>query len=60
MMPAHLVKDDIANGRLQIIRPIESDGRIAKLAMGVIHRVDEWLGPAAQWMVNHLSTTLGR
>lgn len=54
-MPSHLVEDDIARGRLKVIRPLEFDARGAKLVMGGAYLANRRLGPAAQWMVNHLS-----
>jgi len=54
-MPAHLVEDDIARGRLKILRLVEFDVRIAKLAMGGAYRADQQLGPAGQWMIEYLS-----
>jgi DNA-binding transcriptional LysR family regulator len=54
-MPAHLVQDDIARGRLKVIRPVDFDPTIARLVMGGAYRTDRRLGPAGQWMINHLS-----
>ena len=59
-MPAHLVEDDIARGHLKIIRPVELDARVAQLVMGGAYRADQRLGPAGQWMIEHLSTTAER
>jgi DNA-binding transcriptional LysR family regulator len=58
-MPAHLVADDIARGRLKIIRPIDFDVPVTKLGMSGAYRADRQLGPAARWMVEHLSTLGG-
>jgi DNA-binding transcriptional LysR family regulator len=55
-MPAHLVEDDIARGRLTVIRPAEPDARRAKLVMGGVYLADRQPGPAARWMIDHLST----
>ena len=55
-MPAHLVEDHVAQGRLKVIQPIEFDPRVARLAMGGAYRADRRLGPAGQWMVRHLSS----
>lgn len=54
-MPAHMVADDIARGRLRVIRPAEFDAVSARLVMGGIYRADRRLGPAARWMVEHLA-----
>jgi DNA-binding transcriptional LysR family regulator len=58
-MPAHLVRDDIAQGRLKVIRPIEFEPRLAQLVMCGAYLADHRLGPAAQWMVEHLSAVVG-
>src|SRR6266700_3631170 len=54
-MPSHLVQDDIAQGRLKVIRPIEFDSRVAQLVMCGAYLADHRLGPAGQWMIEHLS-----
>lgn len=54
-MPVHLVEDDIARGRLKIIRPVEFDGHAARIVMSAAYRADRRPGPAGQWMVDHLS-----
>ncbi len=54
-MPAHLVEDDIARGRLKTIRPVEFDERVARLVMGGAYHAERQLGPAGQWMIRHLS-----
>lgn len=59
-MPAHLVEDDIARGRLKIIRPIAFDARATRLVMGGVYRADQRLGPAGQWMIEYLSATAER
>lgn len=56
-MPAHLVENDPALGRLKIIRPADFENRIAKLAMGGAYLADRQLGPAGHWMVGHLSNS---
>jgi DNA-binding transcriptional LysR family regulator len=57
-MPSHLVQDDIAQGRLKVIRPIEFDSRVAQLVMCGAYLADHRLGPAGQWMIEHLSTAI--
>jgi DNA-binding transcriptional LysR family regulator len=58
-MPSHLVQDDVARGRLKVIRPIEFDSRAAELVMCSAHLADHRLGPAGQWMIEHLSAVVG-
>jgi DNA-binding transcriptional LysR family regulator len=57
-MPAHLVRDDLAEGRLKTIRPQEFDPPTAQLVMYGAYLADHRLGPAGQWMVAHLSATI--
>jgi DNA-binding transcriptional LysR family regulator len=59
-MPSHLVKDDIAQGRLKVIRPKEFDSRVAQLVMCGAYLADHRLGPAGQWMIEYLSAVIGR
>jgi DNA-binding transcriptional LysR family regulator len=58
-MPSHLVQNDIAQGRLKVIRPVEFDSRGAQLAMCGAYLADHRLGPAGQWMIDHLSAVVG-
>jgi DNA-binding transcriptional LysR family regulator len=58
-MPSHLVQNDIAQGRLKVIRPVEFDSRGAELMMCGAYLADHRLGPAGQWMIDHLSATVG-
>ena len=58
-MPFHLVQNDIAQGRLKAIRPVEFNSRVAQLVMCGAYLADHRLGPAGQWMVEHLSTVVG-
>ena len=58
-MPSHLVHNDIAQGRLKVIRPVEFDSRGAQLAMCGAYLADHRLGPAGQWMIDHLSAVVG-
>jgi len=53
-MPSHLVEDDIARGTLKIIRPLEFDPSVARLAMCGAYLADHQLGPAGQWMIEQL------
>ncbi|MGH7043968.1 MAG: LysR family transcriptional regulator [Acetobacteraceae bacterium] len=58
-MPSHLVQDAIAQGRLKVIRPTEFDPRVAQLVMCGAYLADRRLGPAGQWMIEHLSAVIG-
>jgi DNA-binding transcriptional LysR family regulator len=58
-MPSHLVQNDIAQGRLKVIRPVEFDSRGAQLAMCGAYLTDHRLGPAGQWMIDHWSAVVG-
>jgi DNA-binding transcriptional LysR family regulator len=58
-MPSHLVQNDIAQGRLKVIRPMEFDARGAQLVMCGAYLADHRLGPAGQWMIDHLSAVVG-
>jgi DNA-binding transcriptional LysR family regulator len=58
-MPSHLVQNDIAQGRLKVIRPVEFESRGAQLAMCGAYLADHRLGPAGQWMIDHLSAVVG-
>ncbi len=57
-MPAHLVADDIAQGRLKIIRPREFDARTAQLVMCGTYLADHRLGPAGQWLIKHMPDSI--
>lgn len=54
-MPLHLVEEDLARGRLKLIQPAEFDPSTAKLVMCSAYLAGGSLGPAGQWMVEHLS-----
>ena len=58
-MPSHLVQNDIAQGRLKVIRPAEFDSRVAQFMMCGAYLADHRLGPAGQWMIDHLSAVVG-
>ena len=59
-MPAHLVADDIARGRLAVITPAEWHAEIATVAMSGAYLAGRTLGRAGRWMVEHLSAGFGR
>jgi DNA-binding transcriptional LysR family regulator len=57
-MPAHLVRDDIASGKLaQLASPYWDPERL--MPMFVAYRRDAALGPAAQWLATHLASLNG-
>lgn len=57
-MPAHMVEEDLAAGRLVRLLPKEwDDGRAASLPMCAAHRADRSIGPATQWMLERLATS---
>lgn len=58
-MPFHLVQSDVAQGRLKVIQPIEFDSRVAQFVMCGAYLADHRLGPAGQWMIEHLSAAVG-
>jgi DNA-binding transcriptional LysR family regulator len=58
-MPSHLVQNDVAQGRLKAIRPTEFDSRVAQLVMCGAYLAEHRLGPAGQWMIEHLSAVVG-
>jgi DNA-binding transcriptional LysR family regulator len=58
-MPSHLVQNDIAQGRLKIIQPAEFDAKGAQMVMCGAYLADHRLGPAGQWMIEHLTAVVG-
>jgi DNA-binding transcriptional LysR family regulator len=58
-MPSQQVQNDIAQGRLKVIRPVEFDSRVAQLVTCGAYLADRRLGPARQWMIDHLSAVVG-
>ncbi len=53
-MPAHLVAEDVRQGRLQVIQPAEFGDPEIELVMAAAYLSGRVLGPAAQWMLDHL------
>lgn len=55
-MPAHMVREDLAAGRLVrlVLDGREGGARTASLAMCAAHRADRPIGPATQWMLDRL------
>lgn len=54
-MPAHMIADDVARGRLTKIQPAEWHAETARVVMSGTYLADRTLGPAGAWMVEHLS-----
>ena len=54
-MPRHMVAEDLRQGRLHVLQPTEFVGKQLRLGMCVAHRTDGPLGPATQWMLEHLA-----
>ena len=56
-MPLHMVRDDLAAGRLVQLRPAGWDGaeEMPRLGAVLAHRSDKALGPAGQWMLARLA-----
>ena len=52
-MPAHLVEDEIKDGRLTVIQPAGSD-TVTALVLGAAYISEHSLGPAGQWMLKYL------
>lgn len=55
-MPLHMVEEDIAHGRLKVIWPEEFEPPL-RFVMSCGYLMDPRLGPAAQWLLRHLSQT---
>ncbi len=56
-MPAHLVGEEIDRGQLKAIEPAGFDPMTARLVLGVAYSAERSLGPAAEWMIDHLLRT---
>lgn len=54
-MPAHLVVDEIARGELKQLAPAGFSQMTSRLVLGAAYSGERSLGPAAEWMLNHLS-----
>lgn len=57
-MPAHMVEDEIEDGRLIVIQPAGFDS-LTPLVLGAAYVSEHSLGPAGRWMLDHL-TSLAR
>jgi len=61
-MPRFMVEDDIARGKLRVIR-IELPSNLRPLmSMRAVYRTDAPPGPAGRWLIDHLkgSSRAGR
>ena len=54
-MPAHMVEDEIKDGRLTVIQPAGSDS-LTPLVLGAAYLSEHSLGPAGRWMLNYLTS----
>jgi DNA-binding transcriptional LysR family regulator len=54
-MPAHMVEDEIKDGRLTVIQPAGFDA-LTPLVLGAAYTSEHGLGPAGRWMLNYLTS----
>ena len=54
-MPLHLVSDDLASGRLVLIRPAAWTPVEFRLPLAAIHRSKDPPGPAGRWLIDRLA-----
>ena len=54
-MPAHMVEDEIKDGRLTVIQPAGSDS-LTPLVLGAAYISEHSLGPAGKWMLKYLTS----
>ena len=54
-MPSHLVDEEIERGELRRMQPAGFDQMTARLVLGAAYSAERSLGPAAAWMLDHLS-----
>lgn len=54
-MPAHMVEDEIKDGRLVVIQPAGFDS-LTKMVLGAAYISEHSLGPAGRWMLNYLTS----
>ena len=54
-MPAHMVEDEIKDGRLTVIQPAGFDS-LTKLVLGAAYISEHSLGPAGRWMLAYLTS----
>ena len=58
-LPEHLVRDDLAAGRLVAIRPESWSEHEHTLSLSAIHRSDSVFGPAHRWLLAQLARLCG-
>jgi DNA-binding transcriptional LysR family regulator len=56
-MPAHMVEDEIKDGRLTVIQPAGFDS-LTKMVLGAAYISEHSLGPAEQWMLAYLTSVM--
>src|ERR1700761_7410167 len=54
-MPAHMVEDEIKDGRLRVIQPAGFDS-LTPLVLGAAYVSEQSLGPAGRWMLSYLTS----
>jgi DNA-binding transcriptional LysR family regulator len=58
-MPAHMVEDDLAHGRL-VQLPMPELPMGDRMRMRAVHRMDRPIGPAGRWLIDRLRETAER
>lgn len=56
-LPAHMVKDDVAAGRLVVLEIAAGFGRGLRFPMVLTRRSDRAMGPATRWLVERLTSS---
>lgn len=59
-LPEHMVRDDLREGRLAVIRPAAWGEHEHTLVLSIVHRPDTTFGPAHRWLVDHLAVLCAR
>jgi DNA-binding transcriptional LysR family regulator len=54
-MPAHMVEDEVKDGRLTVIQPAGADS-LTQLVLGAAYISEHSLGQAGRWMLNYLTS----
>lgn len=54
-MPTHMVRDDVASGKLVRLRIDDVPDEGLELPMSAIYRSDDPPGPASRWLIDHLT-----
>lgn len=58
-MPLHLVEEDLAAGRLVLVRQADGPSDVSA-PMRAVHRADRPPGPAGRWLIERLTETTAR